>query len=269
MIDLPAFHTPAEAYQAYMVPTMFEPWSHELLDRIALSSGKSILDVACGTGVVSRGAAARVGPEGSITGVDISPDMLDVARTIPSPDGASIEWVQGRAEELPFTDNTFDVVLCQQGLQFFTDRPAGLREMRRVLKPGGRATVSVWRGPEHQSVKGAMLLALQRRFGSGALKPYSLGEAEVLRGLFVETGFRDVRLEVVQRMMRADSIDEFIVMTILGAAAAVPALAQATEEARLSAIRSIRQEIAEDIAVVQEGEGMVFPMEAHIVIAVA
>lgn len=267
MTDLPSFHTPAEAYQAYMVPTMFEPWSHEMLNRIALSPGEKVLDVACGTGVVSRGAAARVGSEGAVTGIDISPAMLDVARTVQSPEGATIEWVQGRAEELPFPDNTFDVVLCQQGLQFFTDRPAGLREMRRVLKLGGRATVSVWRSPEHQSVKGAMLLALQGRFGPGALKPYSLGDADMLRGLFVDTGFSAVRLETVQRMMTVDSIDEFIAMTIMGAAAAVPALAQATHEERLSAIRSIRQEIAADIAAVQDGEGMVYPMEAHIVIA--
>jgi len=260
---------PAEAYQAYMVPSVFEPWSHELLDRARLMPGEHVLDIACGTGVVSRNAAVRIGSEGSVTGLDPSPAMLDVARRLPAPDGAPIEWMQGRAEELPFEDAAFDVVLCQQGVQFFSDRPAAFKEMRRVLRPGGRAGVSVWRGPEHQSVKGALLIALQEWFGPGALVPYSFGDATALQALFADAGFRDVRLEVVRRQMPTPSIDEFLEMTIRGASAAVPALAKATDEERADAIRSIRQQIEPEIEAARVGEGIEFPMESHISVAIA
>ena len=267
MTDHPSVTSPAEAYQAYMVPSMFLPWSGELLSRVALMPGERVLDVACGTGVVARGAAAAVGPSGAVTGIDPSPAMLDVARTVPVPDGVPISWQQGRAEELPFEDGSFDVVLCQQGVQFFSDRLAGIREMHRVLKAGGRAGVSVWRGAEHQSVKGDLLLALQRQFGPGALVPYSFSDADALRTLFVDAGFRDIRLEIVRRQNPTPSIDEFIEMTIRGVSAAIPVLARATDEERAAAISSVRQEIADEIAAVRVGEGLDYPMESHIVVA--
>jgi SAM-dependent methyltransferase len=260
---------PAKAYQAYMVPTMFLPWSVELLDRIALRPGERVLDVACGTGVVARGAGARVGASGVVTALDPSAAMLDVARAVSASEKVQITWVQGQAEALPIVDASVDVVLCQQGMQFFTDRPAAVREMRRVLEPGGRAGVSVWRGAEHQSVKGAFLVALQRWFGPGALLPYSFGDGELLRQLFIDAGFRHVSLEVVRRQMLMPSVDEFLSMTVMGASAAVPALAQASDEERERAIREVRQEIAEEIAAAKYGEGIAYPMEANIVVAAA
>lgn len=260
---------PAEAYQAYMVPTMFLPWSGELLSRVGLRPGDRVLDLACGTGVVARGAAARVGEKGAVVGIDPSPAMLDVARSVSSTEGLSIEWHQGRGEALPFDDGTFDVVLCQQGMQFMADRLAAVQEMRRVLAPGGRVGVSVWRGPEHQSLKGAFLLALQRWFGPGALMPYSFGDGEAVRQLFVDSGFQNVTLEIVRRQMQATSVDEFIAMTVMGASAAVPALAQASDEERAEAIAMVRQDIETEVAAVSGSDGISYPMESNIVIATA
>lgn len=265
--DVPA--NPAEAYQAYMVPTMFQPWSEELLERVAPKPGERVLDVACGTGVVARGVAAAVGDDGAVTGLDPSPAMLGVAERIGSPEGAAITWVQGRGEELPFSDDTFDIVLCQQGMQFFTDRPAAVREMLRVLVPGGRAGVAVWRGPEHQSIKGVLLRGLQKRFGPGAMMPYSFGDGDQLRALFAEAGFRDIRFETVRRLMFNPSIDEFLSMTMQGASAAVPTLAQATDQERAEAARALRQEFADELEAVRIGEGISYPMEANMVTALA
>lgn len=265
--EVPA--NPAEAYQAYMVPTMFQPWSKELLQRASLGPGDRVLDVACGTGVVARGAAAIVGETGQVTGLDPSPAMLGVAKGLGSPEGARINWVEGTGEMLPFPDGAFDIVLCQQGMQFFTDRLAAVREMRRVLKPGGRAAVSVWRGPEHQSVKGAFLLALREWFGPGALKPYSFPDGDAVCQLFVDAGFEDVTLEVVRRQHFAPSVDEMLTMTIMGASAAVPALAQASVEQKEQAIAAVRERIAADIEAVRVPDGISYPMESHIVVAVA
>ena len=265
--DVPG--NPAEAYQAYMVPTMFQPWSEELLRRAMPNPGDRVLDIACGTGVVARGAAALVGAGGAVTGLDPSPAMLEVAERLGSPEGAGITWVQGKGEALPFSDDAFDIVLCQQGMQFFTDRLAAVREMRRVLGPGGRAAVSVWRGPEHQSVKGAFLLALQEWFGPGALKPYSFPDGDAVRQLFVDAGFRDVTLEIVRRQHFAASADELFTMTIMGASAAVPALAQASIEEKEHAITAVRERLAADIEQVRVEDGISYPMESHIVLATA
>ncbi len=128
-----------------MVPTIFGPWAQDLVEVAPPRPGERVLDIACGTGIVARTAAGRVGSGGTVVGLDVSAPMLDVARGIAAGEGLSIEWREGSAMKLPFPDSAFEVVLCQQGLQFFPDRAAALREMHRVLGPGGRLALSVWR----------------------------------------------------------------------------------------------------------------------------
>ena len=125
-------------YERVMVPAVFGPWAKILLDTVALPAGTRVLDVACGTGIVTRLAASQVGSTGRVVGLDINGGMLAVARAQPQPAGAQIEWQQGDATRLPFPDAEFGNVLCQQGLQYMPDRPAALREMKRVLASGGR-----------------------------------------------------------------------------------------------------------------------------------
>jgi ubiquinone/menaquinone biosynthesis C-methylase UbiE len=267
MTDSQSITNPIEAYQAYMVPMEFAPWSTELLDRIMPRPGEDVLDVACGTGIVVRGTVPLVAPGGTVTGIDVNPAMLQMARSLPIPDGAPITWEQGRAEDLPFEDASFDVVLCQQGIQFFADRAAAVREMRRVLRPGGRAGASVWRGPEHQSVKGALLRALSEEFGPGAAVAYGYGDGDALRKLFVDAGFSDIQVEEARRQMHEPSADRMVRMLVMGASAAVPALARLDNEAREEAIRAVREQIDADIEAVRVADGISYAMEAHIVTA--
>src|SRR6185436_16336039 len=131
-------------YERVMVPAVFGPWAKELLDTVALSAGTRVLDVARGTGIVTRLAASQVGSTGRVGGLDINETMLAVARAQPQPTGAQIEWQHGDATRLPFPDEEFGVVLCQQGLQYMPDRPTALREMKRVLVAGGRLGLSVF-----------------------------------------------------------------------------------------------------------------------------
>ena len=134
--------TAAENYQRYFVPTIATPVSADLLRTAGLQPGECVLDVACGTGLAARLAAEQVGTSGSVTAIDMASDMIDVARTVPSPAGPPIEWHVGDAASLPFPDGAYDVVLCQMGLMFMPDRPAVLAEMHRVLAPGGRLVVN-------------------------------------------------------------------------------------------------------------------------------
>jgi ubiquinone/menaquinone biosynthesis C-methylase UbiE len=130
----------AENYERYFVPTIGMPFANALLDVAGLHRGERVLDVACGTGVVTRLAAERVGVNGAVAGLDINPSMLAVARSVPS-SGAAIEWHEASAESLPFDDASFDVVLSSLGLQFVADKASALREMRRVLAPDGRLAI--------------------------------------------------------------------------------------------------------------------------------
>jgi ubiquinone/menaquinone biosynthesis C-methylase UbiE len=129
-------------YERYFVPVIGAPLATDLIDIAGLRPGERVLDVACGTGIVARLAAERVGSTGTVTALDINPAMLAVARSVASP-GMSIEWYESSAEAMPLPDEAFDVVLCQLGLQFFPDRLAALREMQRVLAPGGRLVICV------------------------------------------------------------------------------------------------------------------------------
>jgi ubiquinone/menaquinone biosynthesis C-methylase UbiE len=119
-----------EIYERWLVGPLFKPWAEMTFDRLALSPGDRVLDIACGTGIVARVARERLGDAGYVLGVDVNPDMLAVARSA----APSIDWREGNASALPLRDGEqFDVVVCQQGLQFFPDKAAAAGEMRRAL----------------------------------------------------------------------------------------------------------------------------------------
>ncbi len=130
-----------EAYQRYGVPALGTVKAQDLVALAALQAGEHVLNVACGTGVVTRHAAQAVGTTGKVIGLDINEGMLQVAHTVAPPAGALITWRHGSVMALPFPDATFDVVLCQCGLEYFPGRAQGVREMARVLMPGRRARV--------------------------------------------------------------------------------------------------------------------------------
>jgi SAM-dependent methyltransferase len=126
-------------YERSFVPALFGQSAVMLVDAAEIGRGDRVLDVGCGTGVVAREAAKRLGPEGRVIGLDLNPRMLEVARRI----APEIEWQQGDASDLPFDDEAFDVVVSQYAMMFFPDPSLALREMWRVLAPGGRLTVAV------------------------------------------------------------------------------------------------------------------------------
>jgi len=186
----------AEMYERYVVPYLLGPWAPGLVERAALQPGDCVLDVACGTGVVARLAAQKVGTTGRVTGLDLNPGMLAVARALRPLPGAPITWVECSAVAMQLAHATFDVVLCQQGLQFFPDRSAALREMHRVLRPGGRLVLSVWKKASPYTT--AMREVVERHIGPEAAARLSattgLGDAEALHRLLVDAGFSDVHI---------------------------------------------------------------------------
>ncbi|HEY3631887.1 MAG TPA: class I SAM-dependent methyltransferase [Jatrophihabitantaceae bacterium] len=187
-------------YEGILVPRLFVPWAEVLLDQLALEPGARVLDVACGPGTVARAAARRVGPSGHVTGVDFSPAMLAIAKGKPPvDDGAPIEYLEGPADKLDLPDDAVDVVTCQHGLQFFPDRPAALAEMRRVLRPGGRVGIAVWRSTAECPPFDAIADGIADVLGEPAATTYRSGpwgfaDPDELAALLDAAGFTDVRV---------------------------------------------------------------------------
>lgn len=262
---------PAETYEAYFVPAIFRPWTDVLLAAARPSPGAQALDVACGTGIVARTVASLVGASGSVVGLDISPAMLAVARQAPLPPGAApITWKEGSAQALPFPDATFDLVLCQQGLQFFPDGQAAVREMRRVLRPGGRVVISVWQTLAHNPVYDLLDKELIRRIGSPrAAIPFSLGEVAMLESILAAGGFRRVTITQAQQVIRLPQPDRFVELTIEASAAAVPELARLSPEERAALAADVRAAVADALTPYRDGDYLRSPMAAHLVVAEA
>lgn len=189
----------ADRYQSVLVPVIFEPWSRELIQRAEPQSGEHILDLACGTGVVTRQVAKRVSNSGSLVGVDHSVEMLGVARALATKSGLHAEWVEADAGSLPFDKNRFDIVFCQQALQFFPDRPAALLELHRVLKPGGRVACCVQQGLDVNPMLQAQAAALDAHVGKTAGDAVraicGLSDGDEIRHLFEDAGFQNVEVQ--------------------------------------------------------------------------
>lgn len=251
-----------DTYERHIVPALFTPWARSLVETAALRPGERVLDVACGTGVVTRMAAERVGPGGKVVGLDLNAGMLEVARAR----APAIDWREGSATELPLAAATFDVVLCQQGLQFFPDRPAALREMRRVLVPGGRLALSVWRSLEFSPGHKALVEALERHIGADAAAivraPFALGAPEELRVLVAGAGFREVAVRSAVEDVRFPSVDEFPLVQA-GATPVAPFVARAPESARAALVQDVKIALARYVS---HGK-LVWPIQANVVTA--
>jgi ubiquinone/menaquinone biosynthesis C-methylase UbiE len=256
----------AEANERYIMAAFGNAWAQALVQLAAPEEGDRVLDVACGTGPVARYAAPLVGPTGRVIGLDLNAGMLAIARAMPQREGIAIEWREGNATALPFPDASFDVVCCQQGLQFFPDRPAALQEMCRVLVPGGRLALAVWRGLQHQPFYAALTEALDRSVSPEAATSlraaFTLANADELRTLVAGAGFQDIRIRIRSRITRYPSLEDFVLGYLSGTpmAGAVAALDEKTRTAMVEHVRTLLRAYVDD-------DGMAAPWEAHLVTA--
>jgi ubiquinone/menaquinone biosynthesis C-methylase UbiE len=256
----------AEAYERYLVPLLFAPGAEYLIELAELGLGERVLDVACGTGIVARSAAQRVGSGGTVVGLDINEGMLEVARKVSSDARTAIEWQQGEATDLPLPDGAFDVVFCQQALQFFPDRLAALREMHRVLAPNGRLALSVLRSTEHNPGYRLLAEALERHVGpeAGSMmrSPFSSLSADELRELITGAGFGEVRILLGISPVRYPSAEKLLRWEGSSSPLAGPirALSEDVREALI-------QDLGKSLRTYTDDDGIVFPAETYLAVA--
>jgi SAM-dependent methyltransferase len=255
----------AETYERALVPAVFAAWASQVVALADPRPGERVLDVACGTGVVTRLAAQRVGTTGNVVGLDLNPGMLAVAASSAAnqpPTDAPITWREASATKMPLPDGSFEIVYCQLGLQFFPDRPAALREMYRVLAPGGRLGLMVWRGIEHSSGFGMLAGALARHVSSEAAgimrAPFALADAEELRGLINAARFRDITIRPVAGTVRFPSVARFVQDYVAGSPLAGH-VAKASDETRAALVNEVGDALRSYLA----GAVLTFPIEAH------
>jgi ubiquinone/menaquinone biosynthesis C-methylase UbiE len=256
----------AELYERYVARYILGPWAPLLVDTACLAEGERVLDVACGTGLVARAAAKRVGSAGRVVGVDLNPAMIGVARSLPVPAGAPIEWLERDALDLRFEDVSFDVVLCQQGLQFFPDKAAAMREMRRVLKHGGRLALSVWTnaGLYNSAVGGALAQFVGNETAVRFCASRQAPTREEIQRLAREAGFSAVEVGICRIKASLPRLDRFT-LHHLAATPVAPVIAAADPETR----KKIGASVMNRLQRYADGDGVTYPEEAHVLTAQA
>jgi ubiquinone/menaquinone biosynthesis C-methylase UbiE len=256
----------AELYERVAERYILGPWAPGLIELAALRPGESVLDVACGTGVIARLAAGRVGAAGHVTGLDSSAGMIAVARGRDGVPGAAIHWVERSALNTGLADRSFDVALCQQGLQFFPDKLAALREMHRVLAPGGRLVLSVWRatGIYNAAVGDALREMVGEEAGRRFCASRDVPSHEELARLIAATPFSQTQLRVQRMTVRMPSLEDFVPAHLAGTPVATEIRAMG-EGARVALGRGVAQRLSD----YRDGGGVAFPEEVNVVTAIA
>lgn len=253
-----------EIYEQALVGPLFRPWVEPMLDDVDLRPGDRLLDIACGTGIVARLAKGRLSGTGKVVGVDLSAPMLAVARQL----APEIDWREGDAGALPLLDHEqFDVVVSQQGLQFFPDKPAAVRQMHRALAANGRLALSTWRPEEESSVLLELRHVAERHLGPLVDRRHSCGEAEPLEALLRQAGFRDVRSKRTSRTIRFDDGSVFVrlnAMALLGMSAASRTM---SDDERGKRVAAIVRDSADVLRRQTDEQGFAFEIGANVVTA--
>jgi ubiquinone/menaquinone biosynthesis C-methylase UbiE len=251
-----------------MAPALFAPWALQLAAAANFQPGERALDLACGTGVVTRRLLAQTGALGTVIGLDLNPKVLKVAREAAGRNHGAVSWCVGRGERLPFVDANFDLIVCQFGLMFFADWLGALSEMRRVLRPGGRLIVSVWQGLERHPFHQTLDEVSRRHLGKSSVQAvFALGEADeadVLYRLLTEAGFESVAIKQASITAQFSDPAAFLEWEIGVDPAETPALRNLDVQAQAARLAAMRRELQAPFNQIIQGEAAVLTYHAHV-----
>ncbi len=230
-----------------------------MLEAAGLRPGDHVLDIAAGTGDQSLLAARRVGPGGSILATDISADMLGIAARVAQQEGiTNITTRVMDAQQLDLEDNTFDAVICRLALMLIPNRKLALREIQRVLKPGGKLAALVWSAPEHNPLFAlplAILSKYAREASSHRPDPFALSDPTVFERELAEAGFSEVRTRPLPFESHYTSLDAFLQSTASRLTAGV--MEQLDQQEQQQLLKEVRRALSP----FEESHGLVAPAE--------
>jgi ubiquinone/menaquinone biosynthesis C-methylase UbiE len=255
-----------EMYERWLVGPLFRPWAEMTLEEVRLSRADRVLDIACGTGIVARVAREQLGNAGHVVGIDVSSDMLAVARAL----APNIDWREGDVGALPLRDGEqFDVVVCQQGLQFFPDRPAAAAQMRRALAKGGRLAVATWRSDDEIPFFRELRRVAERHLGPVTDQRYRFGDADALELLLRDAGFHDVRSRTVSRIIRFQDGAPFVRLNAMAFVGMSGAGKGMDEQERKRVVDTIVRDSAPVLQRYTDGSGLAFELSTNLATAKA
>lgn len=253
-----------EMYERLLVGPLFRPWAELTLDAVALASGDWLLDIACGTGILARVAKERLGEAIGAVGIDISPDMLAVARSV----APGIDWREGNAAVLPLRESEqFDVVVCHQGLQFFPDKPGAAAQMRRALAKAGRLAVTTWRADDEIPFLRELRRVAERHLGGIADQRHSFGEAAMLEALLRGAGFHEVGVSTMSRTVRFADGAIFLRMNAMALVGMSATGKTMDDQERQSMTETIVCESLPVLSAYSDGSGLAFALSANLATA--
>lgn len=254
------------AYEEYLVPGFFKPWAEKLVSLAEPAPDSTILDIACGTGIVARTAANEVGSDARVTGIDINREMLGKASEMSEKSGLEVEWQQGDAIRLPFEDNRFDRIFCQQAMQFFTDPHKALMEMQRVMKSDGTLALNILRPIAYNPAYKILADCLDEHAGEHAANmmrsPFPSWNQEMLRNMVNDAGFKKTHIQLEIISMRYPSPEEF-----LKREAESSPLAEEIESMESERRMALIGDLSTSLEAYIDDMGVVFPMETHMISA--
>ena len=252
---------PALIYETQLVTAIFEPLARILIERARPEPGEHVLDAACGTGIVARLVAPMVGPSGRTVGLDYDPIMIEMARSL----APEIEWRQGDLQNLPFPDGFYDLVLCQQGLQYLPDHGAGLRQIHRVLRPGGRMVLATWSDLAKSPGHVLLFQALEATIGPDRARPlaWSLADEAQLLELVSEAGFVSVTTTIISLQTRYPSARAFVEILLKGSSKVTrEELAQIPADRKAAFINKVAMRLRD----YETSNALTLPMESRVLV---
>lgn len=257
---------PSESFERYIVPALFEPWAEKLIRFAQPRPGEHVLDVACGTGIVARRITPLVAPSRMVAGIDFNPNMVRVARQAAEREGLRIAFREGRAEHLPFGNASFDLVTCQFGLMLFDEPSLALREIRRILRPGGRLVLSVWQAMDRHPFYQQLHEASLRRLGTSVVASvYSLGDSSRLLQLLTAGGFQQVQIDPVTITANFPEPEEFLTWELTIDQSSAPAMREASAASWQAAVAALRADMQPWMEAAMQGQHLVLDFHAYLV----
>lgn len=259
-LNLQDLKNTAVNYHKYMVPSLFKPWTSTVLEQARVQPGDRVLDVACGTGVLTRAAADVTGKDDTVSGLDSNPGMLAAAKER----WPGIRWEEGIAEDLPWESETFDTVVSQFGMMFFEDKPVALREMERVLKPGGRMAIAVFDSLDNIPGYSIMTDVFRRVVGKDVARalhfPFSLGDPDDLRFICNESGLAKANVTTLKDQAQFPDVQTIVLADVKGW------FPIAGIELSDSQIENVIEHAESDLEeFIKEDGSLEFPVSAHLI----